>query len=290
MASVETGGEDTPDQNIPSEQMFDLEAYFKRIGYAGSTEPALDTLKPLHLLHPLTIPFENLDPFSGTPVKLDVNSLMEKLVFKKRGGYCFEQNLLFSEALTTLGFKVRKLAARIRWNISDEVITPRGHMLLLVNVGDETFIADTGFGNLTLTAPLKFELNTEQQTPHELFRIIQASDEFLLQAKIGENWKSIYQFSLQEQFLPDYEVTNWYLSNFPASHFLNGIIIAKPFNKGRYILHNNQFSIYHLNGTTERKLIQNPGELERIIKEVFLIDFHWDDQSKQRLYNLTRLA
>ncbi|HEY0670310.1 MAG TPA: arylamine N-acetyltransferase [Sphingobacteriaceae bacterium] len=270
--------------------MFALEAYFKRIGFAGSRKPTVDTLKTLHLLHPFTIPFENLNPFSRTQVKLDMESLQNKLVLNNRGGYCFEQNLLFSEALTTLGFKVRKLAARVRWNVADEVITPRGHMLLLVNVGDEAFIADTGFGNLTLTAPLKFELNTEQQTPHEVFRIIQAGDEFLLQAKIGANWKSIYQFSLQEQFLPDYEVTNWYLSNFPASHFLNGIIIAKPFNEGRYILHNNQFSIYHLDGTTERTLIQNPDELQQIIKKVFLIDFQWDEQSKQRLYNLIRPA
>src|SRR5690242_16068770 len=83
---------------------FDLEAYLMRIRYEGGRATTVHTLRELHLRHVEAIPFENLTPLFGHPVALDLESLQCKMVQGRRGGYCFEQNLLFKAALDTLGF------------------------------------------------------------------------------------------------------------------------------------------------------------------------------------------
>lgn len=249
----------------------DLNSYFQRIGYTGERTPTLDTLKSIHLKHPEAIAFENLNPFLGQPVRLDIESLQQKIVFEGRGGYCFEQNLLLSHILQALGFRVKGLAARVLWNVPEGVITARGHMLLLVEVNEEAFIADVGFGGLTLTTPLRLEVDIEQNTPHEPFRLIRAGEEFILQAKVREVWKPLYRFSLQEQFLPDYEVTSWYLSNHPNSHFVTGLIAARSTLDRRYALRNNELAVHYLSGSTERKALTSAAELKTVLERVFLL-------------------
>jgi N-hydroxyarylamine O-acetyltransferase len=142
-------------------------------------------------------------------VRLDIQSLQQKLVRDRRGGYCFEQNLLLSHALKALGFEVTELAARVLWNAAEETITPRGHMLLLVDLDDRAYVVDAGFGGLTLTGPLRLEPDIEQATPHERFRLSREGPSFVMWAKTKGTLKALYRFDLQEQFLPDHEVTNW---------------------------------------------------------------------------------
>src|SRR5687767_5778051 len=121
----------------------DLDAYFNRIGYAGPRAPTLEVLREIHARHTESIAFENLNPFMRWPVLLDIPSLERKIVQGGRGGYCFEHNLLLREVLTELGFSVQGLAARVLWNApNDDTITARGHMLLRVDSGDQTYIAD----------------------------------------------------------------------------------------------------------------------------------------------------
>ena len=103
----------------------DLEAYLERIGHRGSPRADIATLRDLQRLHTSAIPFENLSPFLGEPVKLDRGSLEEKLVARRRGGWCFEHNLLFTHVLRTIGFEVKTLAARVRWNVPAGITTAR---------------------------------------------------------------------------------------------------------------------------------------------------------------------
>ena len=114
----------------------DIDAYFHRIGHAGSREPTLDTLRAIHLRHALSIPFENLDPLLRRPVRLDLPSVGQKLVHSRRGGYCFEQNLLLSHVLQRLGFRVVNLAARVMWNAPEGALRPRTHMLLRIDLDE----------------------------------------------------------------------------------------------------------------------------------------------------------
>jgi N-hydroxyarylamine O-acetyltransferase len=252
--------------------VFDLDAYFKRIGYEGQRSPSLDTLAAIHLRHATCIPFENLDPFLKRPVHLDLTSLQRKLVQGGRGGYCFEQNLLLSHALKNLGFQVTGLAARVLWGATSDTIGPRSHMLLLVDLNGGPYVADVGFGGMTLTGPLRLEAEIEQTTPHETFRLLRSGEDFVMQASIGGNWKPLYRFDLQPQFQADYEVNNWYLSNHPNSRFVTGLIVARPDRDRRYALNNREFVVHHLGSGTKRFTLSNTGELHTTLEDTFLIN------------------
>lgn len=250
-------------------QGIDLDAYFERIGYTGDRTATLDTLRAVHRHHALAIPFENLDPWLGRPVRLDAASLEEKLVRGGRGGYCYEHNLLFGRVLTALGFRVTGLAARVLWNAPEGAVVPRNHMLLRVDLDEATYVADVGFGGLTLTAPLRLEPGAPQATPHESFRLVAAGADFVMQAEIRGAWKTLYRFDLQEQLLPDYEVSSWYLSTHPDSRFVRNLIAARPAADRRYALLNTELAVHHLNGTTERHALTTPAAVREALEGTF---------------------
>ena len=248
---------------------FDLKAYLNRVGFSGAASPTIDTLQQLHLRHAQAIPFENLNPLLGWPVHLDSASLQEKLVQQRRGGYCYEQNLLFKHALESIGFKVTGLAARVVWNMPADAVLPRTHMLVRIDLDGQPYIGDVGFGGLTLTAPLLLEAGIEQFTPHESFRLIRDGEEFIMQANLAGAWKPLYRFELQEQLLPDYEMANWYVSRHPQSRFVNGLIAARPAHDRRYALANNEFSEHYVDGRTERRKLESVGEIRRVLEGPF---------------------
>jgi len=251
----------------------DVDRYLARIGYSGLRTATSETLRALHRLHPQAIAFENLDPLlNRLPLRLDAMSLMEKLVDSQRGGYCFEQNLLFGQVLSSLGFDVAGLAARILWNQPNDVRTPRGHMLLKLCVDGEVYIADVGFGALTLTAPLLLSDGGEQDTPHERFRLTESGGLYRLDAMIGDGWRPVYRFDLQEQVRGDYEIASYYLSSHPDSHFRKTLIAARPFEGGRHALLDNRLTTYTLEGEPERRVLGSVSELREALASTFLID------------------
>ncbi|MGE5659489.1 MAG: arylamine N-acetyltransferase family protein [Actinomycetota bacterium] len=249
----------------------DLNAYFQRIGYSGDRAATLDTLQAIHQQHAQTIAFENLNSFLKLPVHLDLASLQQKLIGQGRGGYCFEQNLLLRSVLISLGFPVTNLAARVLWNLPEGKSAPRSHMLLLVDIDTEPYIADVGFGGLTLTTPLRLTRDLEQSTPHEPFRLMGADQAYIMQAYIGQEWKSLYSFDLQEQQIADYEVSNWYVSTHPTSRFVTSLMVARPTSDCRYTLLNNQLTVHDLEGRTERRILSTAGELRTVLEEVFCL-------------------
>jgi len=251
---------------------FDLDRYLQRIGYSGQRLPSYDTLRAIHFDHALSIPFENLNPLLGWPVQLDRMSLERKLVHEGRGGYCYEQNLLFRHALEAMGFLVTGLAARVMWNVPDGVVLPRTHMLLRVEVDNQSYIADVGFGGLTLTAPLRLEAEVEQSTPHEQFRLIRDGTELVLQANLGGTWKSLYRFTLDPQLHADYEMANWYVSRHPQSRFVNGLLAARAASDRRHALNNNEYSVHHLGGGTDRRVLAAASEIREILEGPFGIN------------------
>src|SRR3954447_21176163 len=120
-----------------------LDRYLARIGYAGPLAPDLSTLAALQAAHVDAIPFEALDPLMGRPVHVDLPSVQQKLVFGRRGGYCFEQNVLFQAVLGRVGFKVTGLTGRVRWRSApDDPLGPRQHMMLLVEVDGQPHLVD----------------------------------------------------------------------------------------------------------------------------------------------------
>jgi N-hydroxyarylamine O-acetyltransferase len=249
----------------------DLEAYFKRIRYEGPVTANLDTLCKLQRLHTQAIPFENLNPLFGIPVKLEKESLLQKLVLIRRGGYCFEHNILFRHVLEMLGFEVRPLAGRVMWNQPEGRIMPRTHMLLLIYIDGNKYLSDVGMSRQTPTAPLLLEPNIVQETPHEPFVISDKGDHYVLRTKIGEDWRPLYRFDLQYQFPIDYEVANWYVSTNPGFHFVHQLIAAFAAKECRYVLYNNKFSIHHINGKSKHQTLANADELQNVLEDVFCL-------------------
>lgn len=153
-------------------------------------QPDLATLRTLAACHAAAIPFENLNPLLDWPVSLELAAVERRLVHEWRGGYCFEHNLLFVEALRAIGFEVGVLAARVLWGRPEDSITPHGHMLLHIEIDGATHIADVGFGGLTLTGALHLEENVAQSTPHEPFRFVRPSDDdWRMQAQVHGEWR-----------------------------------------------------------------------------------------------------
>ncbi|MDJ0708045.1 MAG: arylamine N-acetyltransferase [Leptolyngbyaceae cyanobacterium MO_188.B28] len=254
----------------PSTDSINLDAYFQRIGYRGERTPTLQTLEAIHYGHTQAIAFENLNPLLGQPVHLDLISLQQKLVDAGRGGYCLEHNSLFRSVLIALGFQVISLAARVLWGAPEGVITPRSHMALIVHIDNEPYIADVGFGGLTLTTPIRLTPEIQQSTSHELFRLIKAEDDYIMQAYFAQKWRSLYRFDLQPQYPPDFEVSNWYVSTHPKSKFVNSLIAARPDVDCRYALRNNRFSIHPLdNGETEHHILTTAKELCTVLTNEF---------------------
>jgi N-hydroxyarylamine O-acetyltransferase len=251
---------------------FDLDAYLTRIGYNGPATPQLETLCELHRLHPQAIPFENLNPLLRWPIRLDARSLQDKLVKQRRGGYCYEHNLLLKHALERIGFRVTGLAARVLLNQPEDAVRARTHMLLQIDLEDEIWIADVGFGGMTLTAPLRLLEHVPQPTPHEPFRLTRMAGDYALQAEVRGGWRTLYRFDLQQQVLPDYELASWYLSNHPESRFVANLVAARTEPQRRYALLNNELAVHELNRESERRSLTSVAEVRQTLSETFRID------------------
>lgn len=249
-----------------------LDAYFKRIGYAGPREASLDVLRELHIRHTQAIAFENLSPYLRLDMALDPASLYDKLVHGQRGGYCYEQNGLFKHVLDTLGFETHGLAGRVLWNMPADRRSPRTHMLLLVEAASERYIADVGFGGMTLTAPIRLVTEAAQETPHGPYRLTESGGEYVLNAQLDDEWKPLYAFNLEEHTPPDYELMNWYTSTHPRSLFVTDLIAARAMREGRHTLRNNRYGFRGLSGVKGEQRIRTVAELKALLSSVFGIE------------------
>lgn len=274
---------------MPSpEHDFDLEAYLARIGHAGTCRADRDTLAAVLCAHATSIAYENIDPWLGRQVALDLASLQQKLVARTgRGGYCYEHNLLLGAALRALGFAVTDLAARVAWGVAAGVVRPRTHMLMLVELGGEQLVVDAGFGGRTLTAPLRLAERGPQATPHGRVRI--ASDEgglFRVDADVAGEWRPLYAFDLQPQRLADYEMTSWYLCAHPGSLFRQVLVAVRPQADGRWTLRDRVLNFHAADGRVDTTMLTDAPALRETLASRFGIDVDAIDGLDARLAEL----
>src|SRR5262245_53576019 len=135
----------------------DLDAYFSRIGYSGPKSATLEVLNAIAAAHIQSIPFENLDVLLRRPILLEPAAIFQKLVYDRRGGYCFEQNGLLMEVLASMGFQVAPLSARVRLQRPRDYTPPRTHVFLRVVIGGESWLVDVGVGGLSPTAAVRLD-------------------------------------------------------------------------------------------------------------------------------------
>lgn len=262
-----------------------LNAYFERIGFAGSIAPTAATLDLLHALHPATIPFENLDPLMGKPVALDQPSLERKLLSERRGGFCFEHNTLFMRILEDLDFAVRPLLARVVWSDPAAIALPPTHMLLLIEINGQNHIADVGFGGQTLTTPLRLRADVEQSTPHETFRLT-GGPEWTLETRIGEDWRPLYVFTLDPVHESQIAAICERMAADPASPFTDQLRVSLSPNGRRLKLRDTELTIQPTGGVAERRQIGSMESLRSVLTDEFGIVLPSDEKLEPALARL----
>jgi len=249
----------------------ELQAYLSRLGATDELPANLATLQLLHDLHPQAIAFENIDSWLGKPVSLHRTDVLEKLLMNGRGGYCFEQNQLFQRILKTLGFEVYGLSARVLWMLPEDTVLPRTHMALLVLVEGKRYLADVGFGGLTMTGPLDLDSTGIQETPHEKFRLQRKPGQYIVLAELAGKWQPLYAFSLERYLPEDYETANWYVSTHPQSRFTTQLIAARPGHGGRHTLLDRRYG-WHQTGQLPQSIeLRNTDELLAVLQDRMLI-------------------
>lgn len=258
----------------------DLAAYFARIGYAGPTAPTVATLDALALAHVSAIPFENLDVLLGRGVDLDPGAVEAKLIGARRGGYCFEQNSLLLHVLAALGFAVRPLSARVRIDRARDFTPARTHVFVRVDTDDGPYLCDVGIGAWSLTSSLRLTLDVEQATAHEPRRLVadgrwdgleRRGPEARLfhQIKLGEAWRDVCEFTLEEMPEIDRIVGNWYTSQHPRSHFRDRLIAARATPTGRLTLVDRVLTRRSKDGTAATTELATWAELRAVLAEQF---------------------
>ncbi len=248
----------------------DLDAYLERLRYKGELTPTLSVLEALHEAHVSNIPFENLDIFLGRPILLDLESLQAKLVRGRRGGYCFEHNLLFSAVLEQLGFHVTRLSARVRLGATR--VLARTHMLLRVDIDGTPWLADVGFGGEGLLRPVPMALDQKITHGGRRYRIAADTGVWVLQFSKADTWSDIYAFTQEPQHLVDYELANYYISTHPHSIFTRTLTAQRVTRNSRAILRN-QDLIIETAESQDQRTVDDPDELLVVLAETFGLSF-----------------
>ena len=252
----------------------DLQAYFRRIDFHGDPKPTLATLDALCAAHVKAIPFENLDVLLGRGIDLSDEAVDRKLVHGGRGGYCFEHNPLFHRVLTALGFEAKLVSARVRLQRPRDFTPPRTHVFNVVTIEGERFVADVGVGGLSPTSAFRLDTAEEQATPHEPRRIVREEGKLFHQAKLGDTWADVCEFTLEEMPPIDREVGNWFTSAHPQSHFRNRLVAARALDDGgRLTLLNRELSERPRVGEPKTRMIASPDELLEVLASRFGLHF-----------------
>ena len=256
---------------------FDLDAYFARIGHIGELAPTAETLCALQFAHITSIPFENVSVQLGQPMPLDVPSLARKLVRERRGGYCFEQNGLFAAVLERLGFKLIRLAARVR--LGAHRTLPRTHMLLLVEADTIQWVADVGFGGWGLLKPIALEAGAQARQGVWTMRLRREENQWILQCLECPGGPDLYAFTLEPQQPVDYEPANHYCATHPNSRFVQTFTVQLPGLEERTILRGRDLIVANQTGEQTAR-IDGSGELLDYLKTRFGISLSDADRAQ----------
>lgn len=219
------------------------------------------------MAHLLAVPFENLSIHWEEPIVLADDALFEKVVERRRGGFCFELNGLFAALLRDLGFEVVMLSARVARG--EGGYTPAfDHMTLMVSLA-ERWLVDVGFGD-TFREPLRLD-DRSVQVQNGRDYLIAPDDDYLIlnERQHGDEWQAQYRFNLQPYQYPDYVERCHYHQTSPESHFRQRRICTRATPKGRLTLSELRFITTTLSGERQERLLPNEEEYGKMLAKHF---------------------
>lgn len=208
--------------------------YLERIGAPAPAEPSIELLRELHLRHQRTVPFENLSIHLGEPIVLDEAALAEKIVDRRRGGFCYELNGLFAALLRALGFDVSLLSARV-FGADSVLSNPFDHALLRVDLVDR-YLVDVGFGAHS-SYPLRLDWPEPQPDPGGEFLVVDAPEG---DVDVIRDGSPEYRVEARARRLVDFRPTCWWHQTCPDSHFTRSLTCSRLTPEGRVTLSGNR--------------------------------------------------
>jgi N-hydroxyarylamine O-acetyltransferase len=236
----------------------------------------------LQRAHRLAIAFENLDIPLGRGIDLDPEHVFDKLVTRRRGGYCFEQNQLFLRALQALGFDARPLLARVWLGLSPGETPPRTHTLNLVALDGQQWIADAGFGG-SYTPPMPLIDGHEVPTPdgaHHRLRVDPDHGWLLERKPSGEaDWQAQYSFTTDPVFGMDLVMANHYTATAYQTRFTTFVVASIATDDGFASLVDRKLSTYG-----EPRQIESADELRGTLGDVFGIQLTDGEVKRLKLF------
>jgi N-hydroxyarylamine O-acetyltransferase len=219
-----------------------VDRYLARIGFKGKRAPTLTTLRKLQLAHLVHVPFENLDVYHRRGVRVDVNWSYQKIVDRRRGGWCFELNGCFGALLDQVGYRVARLSCRTFEPGTGGLSPDFDHLALLVRVGGDRFLVDVGWGDCPL-APIAAEAGEYAARPRRV-RIETTADSLRLVERVervdGETvWEPQYEASLHPRALADFDARSRYLQTEPGLNWTEKPLVTRATSGkgGRLTLH-----------------------------------------------------
>lgn len=258
-----------------------IDAWFERIGFAGSIAPSLETLGQLIQLHVDRIPFENLDPLMGVPVRLDLANLQQKLLFDRRGGYCLEHNLLLRAMLEELDYAVKIHPAVVLWGREEPVDEPPTHVFLTVEIAGSRYLVDGGYGRQTPAAPLRLRADVEQPTPHEPYRLLEQDGVWRAESLISGEWRALFRSNLDEIEEAGLNQMNELVSSSPS--FRDRLIAARAEKGRRIALLNRRLTIRPMDGEPEVRELASTAELREALTATLGIQLPNDERLEAAL-------
>jgi len=246
--------------------MVNVAAFLNRVGYAGSQEPTIETLRTLHRAYLYTVPFENLDIALGRKIVCDEEAFVRKIVERRRGGFCYEMNGAFAALLRRLGFEVTLLSARVPREDGSE--SPEfDHLTLRVEL-DEPWLADVGFGDSFLE-PLRIENESEQSQDGRRFRIVASGESLVVErTEPGGEWKPQYSFTLIPRRLEEFAPMCHYHQTSPESHFTRKSLCSIATPEGRVTISDRRL-IFTRDGKKEERELGSDKEWYETLKKYF---------------------
>ena len=247
----------------------DVDSYLRRIEYDGPREPSASSLRALHRQHLFTVPFENLDVPLASPIRLDVPLLYDKIVARRRGGFCYELNGLFCALLVAMGYRVQMLSARVRRD--DGGFGPDfDHMLLKVQL-EEPWLVDVGFGD-SFVNPIAFSAGCGDAVHGHRYSVASLGDEWELLREDERGRVSLYCFRDVPHQLRDYTEMCRFHQTSPDSRFTTRWICSRATRDGRITLTNRNLIVTR-GETRDETFLSTDSAVRDCLRDQFGIEF-----------------
>ena len=248
--------------------MDELARYLDRIGFDGEPRPDSPTLNEIVALHVAAFPFEALDVQLGSPPPFDPDAHFDKLVDGGRGGWCYEQNGLLGAMLSTIGFKVTRLAAAVMRE-ADEGASEATHLALRVDL-DRPYLVDVGFGG-SLTKPLPLTEGSWRDGPFTVSLANLSDGWWRFSERLGTAAPFSYDFRDEPADEARLASACAWLGSAPDSNFVRNLVVQRRVGDRHRILRGKIFSETGLEGTTRREL-SDAADLVATLRDKFGLD------------------